>query len=141
MTDSVTKNVKVEELALEMLSSSYVPIHVLCKSHTHGKLDKFCIDALSVVKSQLKITDMIIQRKARLKSFIPQSRYVAVCAMTALLKLVAHEKSGKPTSLAKDFELNLAEDRISKNVIIYKERWFTKLGHTAGAFVYCIFAI
>ena len=65
MTDSATKNLKVEELVLEMLSSSYIPIHVLCKYHTYGKLDKFCIDALCVVKSQLKITDMIIQRKAR----------------------------------------------------------------------------
>ena len=40
-----------------------------------------------------------------LKSFVCQSKWVAVCAMTALLKLVAQEQSGKLMSLAKDFKL------------------------------------
>lgn len=58
---------------------------------------------------QLKITDMIIQRQPRLKAFVRQSKCVAACAMVALLKLVAHEQNGKPTSLDKGFELILEE--------------------------------
>ena len=46
MTDSVTKNLKVEKLVAERLDSSQVPIHILCKSHTCEKLDECCIDAL-----------------------------------------------------------------------------------------------
>ena len=39
-TDAVTKNLKVEELVSEMLASNYIPIHILCKSHTCEKLDE-----------------------------------------------------------------------------------------------------
>ena len=52
---------------------------------------------------------MIIQRQPRLKAFVRQSECVAACAMVALLKLVAHEQNGKPTSLDKGFELILEE--------------------------------
>lgn len=56
----------------------------------------------------------MIKKQPRLKSFIPQSRCVTVCAMTALLKLVSNEQSAKPTSLAKEFDLILEEDGIAK---------------------------
>ena len=81
---------------------------------------------------------MIIQRQPRLKPFVRQSRCVAVCAMTSLLKIVSHEQSRKPTSLAKYFELILGEDVMSKKLSLCKERRFTKLGYNAGAIVDCI---
>ena len=58
--------------------------------------------------------------------------------MTALLKLVAHEQSKKPTSLVNDFELILEEDGISKKFSLYKERRFTKFEYTAKAIADCI---
>lgn len=45
MTDTITKNLKVEELVAEKSSSSHIPIHVLCKPYTCEKLEKCCIDA------------------------------------------------------------------------------------------------
>ena len=95
MTDSVTKTWKIGKLVAERLSSSHIPIHILYKSCTCEKLDECCIDELYEVKSQLKVTDMIVQRKPQLKSFVCQSRWVAICTMTALLKCVAHGQSGK----------------------------------------------
>lgn len=47
-------------------------IHIHCKSHTCENLDKCCINALSKVESQLKITGMKIQRQPPLKSFVNQ---------------------------------------------------------------------
>ena len=86
----------------------------------------------------MNIADLIIKRQPRLKSFVRQSRCLAICAMTTLLKLVSNENSAKPTSLSKEFELILEEDGISKKFSLYKERRFTKLGYTAGAIVDCI---
>ena len=97
--DSVFMSDKVEELVAEKLSSSHIPIQILHKSHTGEKLDQYCIDAPWEIESQSKITEMVIQRQPQMKSFVRQSRCVAVSVMTALLKLVAHEQSGKPTSL------------------------------------------
>ena len=91
----------------DRLASNHIPIHILCKSHTCEKLDECCIDALIEVESQFE------HCRPQLKSFVRQSRCIAVCTITALLKLVANEESAKPTSLAKEFELILEEDGIA----------------------------
>ena len=58
--------------------------------------------------------------------------------MKVLLKLVLHEENAKPTSLAKEFDIQLEKDGVSKSFSLYKERRFTKLGYTAGGIVECI---
>ena len=58
--------------------------------------------------------------------------------MIAFLKLISNEESAKPTSLAKDFDLILEEEKVVKSFSLYKERRFSKLGYTAGALVDCI---
>ena len=55
MRDGVTKNLGVETLVSELLGTSYVPMHTLCKSHTCEKLDECCIDAL--VETEIIIHD------------------------------------------------------------------------------------
>lgn len=89
----------VEELVVQKLSSGHVSIHIICKSYTLEKLDKCCINALSEANSELKITEMIIKRHPRLKPLVHQPRSAAVCALNALLKIVAYDQSGKRTSL------------------------------------------
>ena len=61
-----------------------------------------------------------------------------LCALTALQKLVSHEESAKPTPLAKNFDIMLEEDDVTKSFSLYKERRFTKLGYTAGSIIDCI---
>ena len=138
MTDAVTKSLKVEEEVSSKLQTKHIPIHLLCKSHTCEKLDASCIDALVQVESEISYADLLIKHQPRLKSFIRQSKCVVTTAMKALLKLVSHEESAKPTSLAKEFDIQLEKDGISKSFSLYKERRFTKLGYTAGAIVECI---
>ena len=138
MTDAVTKNLGVEYQVATQLESDYVPKHILCKSHTCEKLDESCVNVLVKIESELRYGDMLIKRQPRLKSFIRQSKCIVVCAMKALLKLVSHEDSAKPTSLAKEFDIQLEKDGVSKSFSLYKERRFTKLGYTAGALVECL---
>ena len=62
-----------------------------------------------------------------------------MCAITALLKLVSHEESAEPTSLAnKEFDIELEKNNVAKSFSLYKERRFTKLGYTARAIVECL---
>ena len=81
---------------------------------------------------------MITNRQPNLWSFIWQSKSVLLCAITALLKLVSQEESAKPTSLAKDFDIILEKDNVTKRFSFYKERLFTKLGCAAASVIDCI---
>ena len=133
MTDAVTKNLKVEYAVATALGSSHIPMHVLCKSHTCEKLDEACLKALIEVENIIKFADRVTKRQPQLKSFVRQSKCVALAALKAMLSLVSHEKSTNPTSLAEEFDLQLEKDGISKSMSLYKERRFTKLGYSAGA--------
>ena len=105
MTDSVTKNLKIEHGVAEMLGSNHISYHMLCKSHRCEKLDEACIKALVNIETEVKYSELIIKKQLQLKLFIHETKCVALAAVEALLKLVAHEESGKPTSMAKDFDL------------------------------------
>ena len=47
MTDSVSKNLHIEEMIGESLNSDHRPLHLLCKSHTVEKLDAANLEILS----------------------------------------------------------------------------------------------
>ena len=80
----------------------------------------------------------LIKRMPQIKSFVRQNKCIVVTAMKALLKLVSNEESAKPTSLSKEFDMQLEKDGVHKSFSLYKERRFTKLGYTAGAIVECL---
>ena len=138
MTDAVGKNLKVEVEVSKQLNAEHIPIHLLCKSRTCQKLDESCTNTLVKVEHKLKRSEIISQRQPSLRSFIWKSKSVVLCTMTTLLKLVSHEESAKPTSLAEEFDIILEEDNVTKLFSLYKERRFTKLGYTAGSFVDCM---
>ena len=136
MTDSVTKNLNIEVEVAKQLESNHAPMHILCKSHTCEKLDGACTDTLvRVVEADLKYSELLIKCQPRLKSFIRQTKYLAICAMKAMLKLASNDESAKPTSLSKEFDIQLEENTMSKSLSLYKER---KLGCTPGAIYECI---
>ena len=138
MTDSATKNLEVEYAVAKSLESSHIPLHILCKSHVCEVLDKSCLEALIEVECTIKFAELVTKRQPQLKSFVRQSKCVALAALKAMLSLVSHEKSAKPTSLAEEFDLQLEKDGISKSMSLYKERRFTKLGYSAGSVFDCI---
>ena len=69
---------------------------------------------------------------------IHQNKCIAKSALPALLKLVSGEESGKPTSLAKEFNLALEEQGLRKSLNLYRERRFTKLGYCTGSVFDCL---
>ena len=68
-----------------------------------------------------------------MKSFLRQTKTVAVAALKAILKLVSHESDGTNTSLANQFDIILESYGVHKSFSLYKERRFTRLGYQAGA--------
>ena len=98
-----------------MLGTEYVPLHVLCKSHTCEKLDESCVGALVEIEMKIKLADMIVKRQPRLKSFLRQNRCITIFAMNALRKLVAQEESGKPAALSKDFDRAVDDQGLAKS--------------------------
>ena len=138
MTDAVTKNLKIEEFVAERLNSTHIPKHILCKSHTCEKLDESCINALVEVENDIKIAELVSKKQPQLKSFVRQSRCVGLAALKAMLQLVAPEGSAKPTSLSKEFDVQLEEDGVAKTMSLYKERRFAKMGYSAAAILDCI---
>ena len=50
MTDSVSKNLKIEDLIGESLGSDHWPYHLLCKSHTVEKLDATNLKVLATIE-------------------------------------------------------------------------------------------
>ena len=112
---------EVETLVAEMLGTEYAPLYVLCKSHTCEKLDESCVDALVKIEKQLQLAELIQKHQLRLKSFLRQNRCITFVAMNAVLKLVAKEDSGKPTSLCKEFKAAVEEKGLTKSLSLYIE--------------------
>ena len=138
MTDAVSKNLKVEYLVANLLESDYIPIHLLCKSHTCEKLDETNIQTLNEIEIKIGLRKQLEKREPQLKSFLRSAKSVVLAAIKAFLKLVAKEGDGKTTSLADTFDLILEEDNVYKSYSLYKERRFSKLGYSAGSIYDCL---
>ena len=50
MTDAVSKNLNVHSGISAQLNTDYIPLHLLCKSHTVEGLDRSTIQVLSKVE-------------------------------------------------------------------------------------------
>ena len=55
MTDSVAKNLTVEELVSEELETDLFPKHALCKSHVVEKLDCSNLEVLAEAESKINL--------------------------------------------------------------------------------------
>ena len=54
MTDSVSKNLKIEDLIGESPGSDHQPYQLLCKSHTVQKLDAINLEVLATIEKSVK---------------------------------------------------------------------------------------
>ena len=54
MTDSVTKNLKIEDGIAAALKSTHIPMHLLCKSHNVEKLDSGNLEVFRKVEESVK---------------------------------------------------------------------------------------
>ena len=107
MTDSVSKNLKIEDGAAEQLGSNYKPTHLLCKSHLVEAFDTANTDVLSKVEKKLKFREKLESINPSVKSFLRGEQSVTVCQLKSILNLAGHDKSASSTNQADLFEFTL----------------------------------
>ena len=69
MTDSVLKNLKIENLIGESLGSDHRPYNLLCKSHTEEKLDATNLEVLATTEKSVIQRELFESINPSLKSF------------------------------------------------------------------------
>ena len=138
MTDAAAKNLEVVKAVSEVLKSSHLPYHLLCKSHTCERLDYDILSALIELENKINLRSAIVSKEQGLRSFLGCSKSVVEVALAALLKLVSRETDGKTISLREQFDCTLESEGIHKSLSLYKEKRFTKLGYLAGAVYDCL---
>ena len=134
MTDSVSKNLEIENLIAATLLSDHIPLHLLCVSHTCEVFDSGNLAVLRQVELRLGIHDKIVKVMPFLKSFISKGLIQAV--IEAIGKLISND--GHSTSLYAEFEQVLNKVGKPKKLALYKERRFGLLGYSAAALLHHI---
>ena len=133
MTDSVSKNLKIEDGISESFGSTHKPLHLLCKPHTVEKLDACNLAVLAKFENMVKQRDVLESINPRLKSFFRGKKTTVEAGIEALLKLVAHKHSGNTTSHADTFDHICEREGVVKRLFLYQQRRFTKLGKSAAS--------
>ena len=100
MTDSVHKNLKIEDGIGESLNSTHRPYHLLCKPHTVEKLDVSNILVLSKVEAT-----------------------TVEAGIDALMTLVTNDKSGKTTLLADLFDMICEREGVMKRIFLFQQNY------------------
>ena len=135
MTDSVSKNLKIEDLIGESLGSDHRPYHLQCKSHTAGKLDATNLEVLATIEKSVKQRELFELINPSLKAFFLGKKTVAEAGINALMTLESHDKSGKSYSQAELFDLICEGEGVQKCLFLYQQRRFAKFGKSAAALV------
>ena len=135
MTDSVSKNLEIEKLIAASLNSKYVPLHILCKSHTVEKFDETNLKVLMKIEKAVNQRQIFECINPTLKSFFRGKKTVVESGIKALISLVSREKSGNSTSLADQFDYICEREGVVKRIFLYQQRRFCKLGKAAAAIV------
>ena len=136
MTDSVAKNLHIEDSIAATLNSTHIPFHLLCVSHTCEVFDKGAIQVLKEAEILLGLREALIARMPALKSFLSGDKCITVAALEALNKVVRND--GHTSSHWELFEKILADKNKTKKHSHYKERRFAKLGYTAATILHHI---
>ena len=92
ITDSVEKNLHIENGIVAALGSSHIPLQLLCKVHTVEALDRLIINVLVSLESSLKFREAIECINPGVKSFLTDEKSVVLCASKSILNFVSHDK-------------------------------------------------
>ena len=133
MTDTVNKNLGIGKVIAQKLHSDHIPNSLLCNSHVVEKFDSTNLEVFADIEHKLRLSERLEAVNPSLRSFIRGQKAVVLAGIRALLKLVAHDKSGNSVSLAEEFDDLLRRENLVKHISLYKERCFTKLGYTAAS--------
>ena len=70
MTDSVSKNLHIEDQIVCTLNSTHIPFHLLCVSHTCEVFGKGNLSVLCGLESKIELREKLIEHMPMLKSFL-----------------------------------------------------------------------
>ena len=133
MTDSVTKNLKIECGVAEVLNSRHIPYHLLCKAHTVEAFDRSNLEVLGTIEKDVSFRAKLEKMNPAVKSFLRGKTSVVEAAMSSILSLVSHDKSAHSTNQADLFDFILQRENKVNTIAMYYERRFTKLGYSAAS--------
>ena len=133
MTDSVEKNLHIEDGIAAALGSTHIPLHLLCKAHTVEALDRSNIKVLANLEESLKFREALESINPGVKSFLPGEKSVVLCAIKSILNFVSHNKSSSSTNQADLFDYVLQRENKIKDLSLYQQRRFTKLGYSCAS--------
>ena len=91
------------------------------------------LKVLSNIEIQLQLRERLECLNPSLKSFFRGKKTIALAGITAITKLMTHEKSGNTVTLAEEFDRKLEQEGLTRYICLYKERRFTKLGYSAAS--------
>ena len=78
MTDSVEKNLHIEDGIAAALESTHIPLHLLCKAHTVDALDRSNIKVLANLEASLKFREALESINPGVKSFLRGEKSVVL---------------------------------------------------------------
>ena len=118
MTDSLTKNLDVENYVAEKLGSHHIPHHLLCKAHVVEKFNETNLKVLSNIEVHLQLPERLECLNRSLKAFFEGKKPIVLAAIMTITKLITHDKSGNMVTLAEEFD-SMLEQEDSPNIFLF----------------------
>ena len=115
-------------VSVNLLESTYKPIHLLCESHKVEKLDTCNLEVLTSFETKVKQHTVLESINPQLKSFFRGKKTTVEAGTESLLNLVIHRHSGNTISQADTFNHICQCKVVVKRLFLYQQRRFTKLG-------------
>ena len=111
-TDSVSKNLQIEHLIAASFSSTHIPLHLLCTSHTSEAFDNGNLSVLTSIENKIEMKKNVLLYLPFLKSFL--SKGVTQAAINTFCKLTIND--GSKSSLHGEFDYELEKKEGIKEV-------------------------
>ena len=118
MTDSVTKNLNIEESIPLSLGSKHHPHHLLCKSRTVEALDRSNLDVLASIEKKVNQQAAFESINPALRSVFRGKTALVEAGIDALLTLITHNKSANSCSQADLFQHICERENVVKSLFI-----------------------
>ena len=119
MTDSVSKNLKIEELVAKALQSNHKLYHLLCKSHVVEAFDFSNLGLLATVEDQLKFREKLTTINPKVRPLLRGSKIVVETGIRSIVNIISHDESASSINQADLFDYILQRENKIKHIALY----------------------
>ena len=121
-TDSVEKNLHIEDESAAAVGSTHIPIHLFCNALMVEALDRSNINVLATIEESLKFREALESSNPDVKSLLRGEKLLVLCAIKLILNFDSHNKSSSSTNQAELFDYVLQKENKVKHLSLYQER-------------------